>query len=144
MGFEHNDIAIMGGLRAALEEETPMFERNDIVTAYKMNEAIAEGGGGGGGDFTTVKATITNNSSAKIDIVLPFLLTGPGGETLFLPFAPIDPGTDVLDALVYKGTGTGYVDTNRYSGTVTVSGDAEYNGGYIDFTGDFSLTYESE
>ena len=60
MGYEHNDIAIMGGLRAALEEETPMFERNDIVTVYKMNEAIAEGGGGGGSsDLSTATVTIT-------------------------------------------------------------------------------------
>ena len=48
MGFQHNDIAVMGGLRAALNEEINMIERNDIVTTYKMNKAIAEGGGGGG------------------------------------------------------------------------------------------------
>lgn len=145
MGYEHNDIAIMGGLRAALEEETPMFERNDIVTVYKMNEAIAEGGGGGGGgDYTTAKATIKNNSAVTFTVSIPNLYDAGEYGVILNPTATINgTGEQVFDVILYKNAGSGYIDTFAFGNTISVSGDAEYDGGHILFTGDFTITYSA-
>lgn len=90
MGYEHNDIVIMGALQSALNsEDNGMFERNDIVTTYKMNEAIAEGGGGGGSsDFSIAEVTFINSAEGGYyDVLLPYVTEGrieygTGGATV--------------------------------------------------------------
>ena len=139
MGYEHNDIAIMGGLRAALEEETPMFERNDIVTTYKMNEAIAEGGGGGG-DFSTATVTIINNSSKTVFFPCPGWISVEGDEFMVCTAYAERSSTEEYPALLYNGKGAaelaGFQDV-----TYSVSGNAIDDDGLVTITGDCTFTF---
>ena len=142
MAFERNDIVNKTRLAGELGEELMGFEHNDIVTVDVMNEAIAEGGGGGGGDFTTVKATVKNNSAVNFMVSMPNLFDAGEYGVRLVPTAAVDAdGERVLDAILYKNAGVGYIDVLTFGNTITVSGDAEYDNGYIDFTGDFTITY---
>lgn len=116
------------------------------VTDAVGNSLVAEGlvteiEGGGGGDFTTVKATVKNNSAVNFKVSIPNLFND-GGEFILTPTAAVMAGAErVLDVILYKNAGAGYIDVLTFGNTITVSGDAEYDDGYIYFAGDFTITY---
>lgn len=142
MGYEHNDIAIMGALRNSLEEESPMFERNDIVTTYRMNEAIAEGGGGGG-DYPKFNVTLTGDGGA----FYLYPSTNDDGYTcVFLVDSAFNTngveapsGESVTYSLLSFGDSAVLFPGNTIK---SVSGDAVYDSdtGLITVTGDCTIS----
>lgn len=125
MGYEHNDIAIMGNLRAALSEEGEMFERNDIVTVYRMDEAIAEAGGGGGSELlsqmtavgldstvTSISSETFKNCTSLSGVYCDSSITVAVGDSAF-------EGCTSLEQLYYINLGD--IGANAFKGCVLLS-----------------------
>lgn len=93
------------------------------------------GGGGGSSDFSTAEVTVINNTNAPVKVNAPLVIVN--GEYKFSDFSTlVEPGTVILNVVLYFGEGTSFVD----EGNVSVSGDAELDEGYIIITGDCTIT----
>ena len=102
------------------------------------------GGGGGGGNYTTAKMTITAKGAyAGKSFSIPHIFTQEAGQDYLLPSVNVELGTYTV--LLLNGSGSAYFDPNLVENPwdITVTGDAEYDDGYLDYTGDFSIAFGS-
>lgn len=113
-----------------------VWSDGDILSADKMNaleQAVASGGGSS--DFSTATVTVINNSDAPVQVNAPLAIVN--GEYKFSGFFElVEPGTEILNVVLYFGECTSLVNESN----ISVSGNAELDDGYVVVTGDCTIT----
>lgn len=123
-------------------ENVPADAGDPDVKVY-VNGSEVSAGGGGDSDFDTVKVTFVNNDTVKnLEPHISVIMESDGDKFIVADPLIMSETSEELDVVLYKGSADGglYMSGSVVTEGVTVSGDIEYDDGYITITGNGTVT----